>query len=87
MQQAIVIGEGFIGLELVENLVRRGVQTTVVELQDTTQLLQGNGIPLPQLSFRVRADFQIHTGSDLRFACLSGRFEESVRDLLIQVGW
>jgi NADPH-dependent 2,4-dienoyl-CoA reductase/sulfur reductase-like enzyme/rhodanese-related sulfurtransferase len=32
--QAVVIGAGFIGLELVENLVRRGIGTTVVELQD-----------------------------------------------------
>jgi NADPH-dependent 2,4-dienoyl-CoA reductase/sulfur reductase-like enzyme/rhodanese-related sulfurtransferase len=34
VKQAVVIGAGFIGLELVENLVRRGVKTTVVELQD-----------------------------------------------------
>lgn len=34
VRQAVVIGAGFIGLELVENLVRRGVATTVVELQD-----------------------------------------------------
>lgn len=32
--QAVVVGAGFIGLELVENFVRRGVETTVVELQD-----------------------------------------------------
>ncbi|MBN8628856.1 MAG: FAD-dependent oxidoreductase [Planctomycetes bacterium] len=32
--RAVVIGAGFIGLELVENFVRRGVPTTVVELQD-----------------------------------------------------
>jgi len=31
---AVVIGAGFIGLELVENFVKRGVATTVVELQD-----------------------------------------------------
>ncbi len=31
---AVVVGAGFIGLELAENLVRRGVRTTVVELQD-----------------------------------------------------
>ena len=31
---AVVVGAGFIGLELAENLVRRGVATTVVELQD-----------------------------------------------------
>jgi NADPH-dependent 2,4-dienoyl-CoA reductase/sulfur reductase-like enzyme/rhodanese-related sulfurtransferase len=34
VKRAIVIGAGFIGLELAENLVRRGVTTTVVELQD-----------------------------------------------------
>jgi NADPH-dependent 2,4-dienoyl-CoA reductase/sulfur reductase-like enzyme/rhodanese-related sulfurtransferase len=34
MRQAVVVGAGFIGLELVENLVRRGIATTVVELQD-----------------------------------------------------
>ncbi|QDU31311.1 Coenzyme A disulfide reductase [Anatilimnocola aggregata] len=33
-KSAIVIGAGFIGLEMVENLIHRGVQTTVVELQD-----------------------------------------------------
>jgi NADPH-dependent 2,4-dienoyl-CoA reductase/sulfur reductase-like enzyme/rhodanese-related sulfurtransferase len=33
-RQAVVIGAGFIGLELVENFVRRGMATTVVELQD-----------------------------------------------------
>ena len=33
-KQAVMIGAGFIGLELVENLVRRGVAVTVVELQD-----------------------------------------------------
>jgi NADPH-dependent 2,4-dienoyl-CoA reductase/sulfur reductase-like enzyme/rhodanese-related sulfurtransferase len=34
VKEAVVIGAGFIGLELVENFVRRGVATTVVELQD-----------------------------------------------------
>lgn len=33
-RSAVVIGAGFIGLELVENFVRRGIATTVVELQD-----------------------------------------------------
>ncbi|MCC7424715.1 MAG: FAD-dependent oxidoreductase [Planctomycetaceae bacterium] len=33
-RSAVVVGAGFIGLELVENLVYRGVSTTVVELQD-----------------------------------------------------
>ena len=56
-KEAVVIGAGFIGLEMVENLVHRGVQTSVVELQDqvlppldpemTTplvELLRGKGV-------------------------------------------
>jgi NADPH-dependent 2,4-dienoyl-CoA reductase/sulfur reductase-like enzyme/rhodanese-related sulfurtransferase len=34
VKRAVVIGAGFIGLELVENFVRRGIATIVVELQD-----------------------------------------------------
>lgn len=34
IKQAVVVGAGFIGLELVENFVKRGVATTVIELQD-----------------------------------------------------
>lgn len=32
--RAVLVGAGFIGLELAENLLRRGIDTTVVELQD-----------------------------------------------------
>src|SRR6266540_494914 len=31
VRQAVVVGAGFIGLELAENLVHRGIATTVVE--------------------------------------------------------
>ncbi len=34
VKRAVVVGAGFIGLEMVENLVRRGIATTLVELQD-----------------------------------------------------
>jgi len=34
VKHAVVVGAGFIGIELVENLIRRGVATTLVELQD-----------------------------------------------------
>ncbi|MBL8851055.1 MAG: FAD-dependent oxidoreductase, partial [Planctomycetaceae bacterium] len=34
IQRVVIVGAGFIGLELAENFVQRGVQTTVVELQD-----------------------------------------------------
>lgn len=33
-KQAVVVGAGFIGLEVTENLTRRGIETTVVELAD-----------------------------------------------------
>lgn len=34
IKHVVVVGAGFIGLELIENLVHRGVQTTLVELND-----------------------------------------------------
>lgn len=34
VKQAVVVGAGFIGIELVENFVQRGIATTLVELQD-----------------------------------------------------
>jgi len=34
VQHAVMVGAGFIGLELVENLVSRGVKTTLIELQN-----------------------------------------------------
>ncbi|MCA9269891.1 MAG: FAD-dependent oxidoreductase, partial [Planctomycetales bacterium] len=34
VRHAVVVGAGFIGLELIENLVHLGVATTLVELQD-----------------------------------------------------
>jgi len=34
IKHAVMVGAGFIGLELVENFVKRGIATTVVELQD-----------------------------------------------------
>jgi NADPH-dependent 2,4-dienoyl-CoA reductase/sulfur reductase-like enzyme len=38
VRQAVVVGAGFIGLELDENFVQRGVSVTVVELQDQVLL-------------------------------------------------
>jgi len=34
IRDVVVVGAGFIGLELIENFVRRGIKTTVIELQD-----------------------------------------------------
>jgi NADPH-dependent 2,4-dienoyl-CoA reductase/sulfur reductase-like enzyme len=33
-KRAVIVGAGFIGLEMAENLVNRGIQTTLVELGD-----------------------------------------------------
>ncbi|MFC8798966.1 FAD-dependent oxidoreductase [Promicromonospora sp. NPDC057138] len=57
---AVVIGGGFVGLEVVENLVRRGLAVTLVELAD--QVLP----PLdPELAVRVRDELASH-GVDVR---------------------
>jgi NADPH-dependent 2,4-dienoyl-CoA reductase/sulfur reductase-like enzyme/rhodanese-related sulfurtransferase len=57
---AVVIGGGFVGLEVVENLVRRGLEVTLVELAD--QVLP----PLdPELAVRVRDELESH-GVDVR---------------------
>jgi NADPH-dependent 2,4-dienoyl-CoA reductase/sulfur reductase-like enzyme/rhodanese-related sulfurtransferase len=57
---AVVIGGGFVGLEVVENLVRRGIAVTLVELAD--QVLA----PLdPELAVRVRDELVSH-GVDVR---------------------
>jgi NADPH-dependent 2,4-dienoyl-CoA reductase/sulfur reductase-like enzyme/rhodanese-related sulfurtransferase len=34
VSDAVIVGAGFIGLELAENMVRRGIRATVIELQD-----------------------------------------------------
>lgn len=34
IKHAVVVGAGFIGLEMIENLVHRGVSTSLIELQD-----------------------------------------------------
>lgn len=57
---AVVIGGGFVGLEVVENLVRRDIAVTLVELAD--QVLP----PLdPELAVRVRDELEAH-GVDVR---------------------
>ncbi len=37
-ETAVIVGGGFIGLEMVENLVQRGVRTTIVEMADQVML-------------------------------------------------
>jgi NADPH-dependent 2,4-dienoyl-CoA reductase/sulfur reductase-like enzyme/rhodanese-related sulfurtransferase len=59
-KSAVIIGGGFIGVEVAENLVRRGIRTAIVET--TPQLLA----PLdPEMASFVAAEMQAH-GVDLR---------------------
>lgn len=37
-KSAVIVGGGFIGLEMVENLVQRGVKTTIVEMADQVMI-------------------------------------------------
>jgi NADPH-dependent 2,4-dienoyl-CoA reductase/sulfur reductase-like enzyme/rhodanese-related sulfurtransferase len=54
-QSAVVIGGGFIGVEVAENLVRRGIRTAIVEA--TAQLLA----PLdPEMASLVAVEMQSH---------------------------
>jgi len=50
-QTAVILGAGFIGIELAENLVHRGVKTTVVQLGPTI---------LPQFDKEIVEPFQAH---------------------------
>lgn len=66
VRQAVVVGAGFIGLEVVENLVRRGVSVTLVELQDhvlppldkemTTPILEQLAVQGVRVLLRDRAE-------------------------------
>ncbi|CAB4638259.1 unannotated protein [freshwater metagenome] len=59
-QSAVIIGGGFIGIELAENLIHRGVKTTVVEVAQTI---------LPQFDPEIVEPFQanlVHNGIDLK---------------------
>lgn len=55
VRRAVVVGGGFIGLEVAENLVLRGVKTTLVELLD--QVLPGFD---PELAILVQKHLEEH---------------------------
>ncbi|OQX25800.1 MAG: CoA-disulfide reductase [Desulfobacteraceae bacterium IS3] len=48
---AVVVGAGFIGLEMAENLVHRGIKTTVIEMLDQV---------MPPLDYEMAAIVQAH---------------------------
>jgi NADPH-dependent 2,4-dienoyl-CoA reductase/sulfur reductase-like enzyme/rhodanese-related sulfurtransferase len=77
--RAVVVGGGFIGLELVENLVRRDVATTVVELQD--QVLP----PFDKEMTTPIAEALVRHGVDVRLRDAVEAFEQRGASLIIRL--
>ncbi len=78
-RRAVVIGGGFIGLEMTENLVRRGVETTVVEMADQI---------LPPWDAEMVVPVASHLreqGVELRLADAAEQIEESGKELSIRL--
>lgn len=79
VSEAVVVGAGFIGLELVENLVRLGVSTTVVELQD--QVLP----PLDKEMTTPLAEALAENGVSLRLGESAEGFEKTPEGLVVRL--
>ncbi|MCI0457769.1 MAG: FAD-dependent oxidoreductase [Gemmataceae bacterium] len=79
VRQAVVVGAGFIGLELVENLVRRGVAATVVELQD--QVLP----PFDKEMATLVAEHLADKGVSLLLGQSAEAFEEAPDGLIVRL--
>jgi NADPH-dependent 2,4-dienoyl-CoA reductase/sulfur reductase-like enzyme/rhodanese-related sulfurtransferase len=77
-ERAVIVGAGFIGIEVAENLVRRGIKTTIVELGDQI---------LPPWDREMIAPLEDHVrqqGVELRLKDSAVGFEESDHGLNIQ---
>ena len=79
VKQAVVVGAGFIGLELVENFVRRGITTTVVELQD--QVLP----PFDKEMTTPIAEHLAARGVSVLLGQSAEAFEKSAEGLIVQL--
>lgn len=78
-KRAVVVGAGFIGLELVENFVHRGVSTTLVELQDQLLPPLDRELTAPLLGvLRAR-------GVELRLGASAEAFEPADHGLAVRL--
>ena len=76
-ESAVVVGGGFIGLEMAENLVHQGVKTTIVEMADQVMA------PLdPEMAAIVHAHLREH-GIDLQLGQRVAAFESTDRGLAV----
>ncbi len=78
--RAVVVGAGFIGLEMVENLVRRGLKVTVLELTDQVMPPVDPEMTTPVLN-ELRAK-----GVDVQLANGLAGFEQGPSESLIAIG-
>ncbi len=79
MKDAVVVGAGFIGLELVENFLRLGIRTTLVELQN--QILP----PLDPEMTTPLAETLRSQGVDLILGDSAEAFEQTEGRLLVRL--
>ena len=79
VRQAVMIGAGFIGLELVENFVHRGVATTVIEKIDQVLPPFDKEMTTP-IAQKLRAK-----GVSLLFGTTAEAFEQSADGLLVRL--
>ena len=63
LKRAIVVGSGFIGLEMVEQLVRREVRTSLVELQDYVLPVMDREMTEPIKAELARHGVELHLGA------------------------
>lgn len=78
-QRAVIIGGGFIGLEMVENLHERGIHTTVVEAQN-----QVMAVVDPEIAAVVHQHLQAH-GVDLVLGDGVAAFEPQADSLQVRL--
>ncbi len=79
VRQAVMIGAGFIGLELVENFVQRGVATTVIEKIDQVLPPFDKEMTTP-IAQKLRAK-----GVSLLFGTTAEAFEQTADGLLVRL--
>ncbi len=79
VKQAVVVGAGFIGLEMVENLVRLGVSATVVELQDQVLPPLDKELTTPLASALAAQGVSLHLGESAE------GFEKSADGLIVRL--
>lgn len=79
VKQIVVVGAGFIGLELVENFVQRGIATTVVELQDQVLPPFDKEMTTPILKTLVAKGVNVLLGQSAE------GFEQSANGILVRL--